>query len=179
MHVALLRGINVGGRTQLAMADLREMFAALGFEGARSLLQSGNLIFTGGRRSTTSLETLLEKATAERLGMSTDYLVRTAAEWHAAIAANPFPEAAARDPGHLVITCLKKSPASKDVKSLQAAIRGPEVVSSNGNHLYIVYPDGIGRSKLTLPLIEKTLGTRGTARNWNTALKIAAAMSKP
>ncbi len=69
---------------------------------------------------------------------------------------------------------LKRAANAKDVKAVQAAIAGPETIRADGRHLYIVYPDGIGRSRLTNALLEKKLGIRGTARNWNTVLKIAA-----
>lgn len=67
--------------------------------------------------------------------------------------------------------CLKDAPGAKAVT--QAAITGPELVQARGRELYAVYPAGIGRSRLTSSLMEKTLGTRGTARNWNTVLKLA------
>ena len=69
---------------------------------------------------------------------------------------------------------LKSAPDATRVKALQAAIVGPEIVRAKGRHAYIVYPDGMGRSRLTSALIERTLGTRGTARNWNTVLKLGA-----
>ena len=174
MHMALLRGINVGGRNLVAMSDLRDLFATLGFPGAKTLLQSGNVVFQSDRQTGAPLERLLEAETAERLGVAADYLVRSAGEWKTMVAGNPFPEEAKADPSHLVVVFLKKAPEAKDVQALQAAIQGPERVGAVGKHLYAVYPAGIGRSKLTLPLIEKKLGTRGTGRNWNTVLKLAA-----
>ena len=69
---------------------------------------------------------------------------------------------------------LKDPPAAKDVAALQATIRGPEIVRAKGRQAYIVYPDGIGRSRLTSALIERKLGTRATGRNWNTVLKLGA-----
>ena len=69
---------------------------------------------------------------------------------------------------------LKGAPAGKVVGALQASITGPEVVRAEGKHLYITYPAGIGRSRLTTALIERSLGTRGTGRNWNTVLKLGA-----
>jgi uncharacterized protein (DUF1697 family) len=173
-HIALLRAINVAGKNRVAMADLRALFTELGFTGAQAILQSGNVVFDGGRRQPAALEKLLERETSKQLGVSPDYLVRTAAEWQAIVAGNPFPKEAQRDPGHLVLNCLKKAPPAKNVAALQAAIRGPEIVRAVGRDLYIVYPDGIGRSKLTTALIESKLGTRGTGRNWNTVLKLAA-----
>ena len=173
-HIALLRGINVGGRNMVAMTALRDLLAALGFAGAQTLLQSGNAVFRGDKRTGAKLERLLEVETEKRLGVAADYFVRTADEWDAVIAGNPFPDAAADDPGHLLVMCLKDVPAADAVAQLRAAIRGPEVIHADGRHLYAVYPAGIGTSKLTHTVIERTLGTRGTGRNWNTVLKLAA-----
>lgn len=173
VHIALLRAINVGGRNQIAMSDLRDLLAALGFGGAKSLLQSGNLVFQSDRQTGATLERLLEVETEKRFGFATDYLVRTAAEWQTLIASNPFPQEAEDDPGHLVVVCLKKAPNAKDVEALQAAITGPEKARCDGKQLYVVYPAGIGRSKLTIARIERKLGTRSTGRNWNTVLKLA------
>ena len=89
------------------------------------------------------------------------------------IARNPFPKEAESDPGHLLVVFLKEAPDAKSVKALQSAIKGPETVRSEGKQLYVVYPAGVGTSKLTNALIERTLGTRGTGRNWNTILKLA------
>ena len=87
---------------------------------------------------------------------------------------NPFPDEAERTPGRLIVMFLKHSPNPSGLKALRDAIRGPEVVEIVGKQAYIVYPDGIGRSRLTNAVIEGKLGTRSTGRNWNTVLKIAA-----
>ena len=68
--------------------------------------------------------------------------------------------------------CLREAPDAAAVKALQAAIKGRETVRAKGKQAYFVYPDGQGTSKLTIAIIEKMLGTRGTARNWNTVLKL-------
>jgi uncharacterized protein (DUF1697 family) len=175
-YVALLRAVNVAGHNRVAMADLVALLAALGFSGGRSLLQSGNLVFRGDRRSRAELERLLEAETAARLSVRTDYLVRDADEWRAVVAGNPFRDEAERDPGHLVVIFLKEAPRAEAVAALRAAIPGRERVHIKGRHAYVVYPDGIGRSKLTNRLIEDKLGTRGTGRNWNTVLKLADAL---
>jgi uncharacterized protein (DUF1697 family) len=173
-QIALLRAVNVGGRGKVAMADLRKAFAELGYEDAKTVLQTGNIVFTakaGGEK----LAAGIEKALAESLGLRTDVLIRSAAEWDTIIAGNPFPDAARDDPSHLVVMPLKARPAKAALEALSAAIKGRELVRAEGAQLYITYPDGIGRSKLTIGLIEKTLGTRGTGRNWNTIVKIAEA----
>jgi uncharacterized protein (DUF1697 family) len=117
---------------------------------------------------------MLESEAAARLGLQTDFVVRSAAEWRAIIERNPFPQQAKNDPGHLLVMVFKQAPTAADVKTLRAAISGRERIEAVGAHAYLVYPDGIGRSRLTTGLIEKTLGTRGTGRNWNTVVKLAA-----
>lgn len=173
-YIGLLRAINLGAHNKIRMADLRQLLVDLGLEDPKTLLLSGNVVFGSPTQPTVKLERLLQEATAKHLGVTTEYFVRTAKEWNAIVDANPFPVDAKRDPGHLVMTCLKEAPSPAAVKALQAAISGREVVKANGRQAYFVYPDGIGRSKLTTALIERMLGTRGTARNWNTVLKLGA-----
>ncbi|HLH22974.1 MAG TPA: DUF1697 domain-containing protein [Chloroflexota bacterium] len=173
-YVALLRGINVGGHAKVAMADLRDLLAGLDLRDVRTLLQSGNVVFRADDVAAADLEHLLEQETAQRLGFCPDYLVRTADEWADVVARNPFAAEAERDPSHLLVMFLKQAPSAAAVAALQAAITGPEVVHAEGRHAYVTYPEGIGRSRLTGTLIESKLGTRGTGRNWNTVLKLAA-----
>ena len=172
-QIALLRAINVGGHKPVAMADLRDLVAGLGFFDVQSVLQSGNLVFKSDGKAGAKLERLLETEAKKRLGLEADIFVRSAAEWEDVVAENPFHAEARRDPGHLVTVFLKDAPGNGAVKALQAAVVGREVVRAAGRQAYIVYPDGQGRSKLTNAVIEKHLGTRGTARNWNTVLRLA------
>ncbi len=176
-HIALLRGVNLGGHKAVKMAALRECLTELGCVDVQTLLQSGNVVFGGGHRTGSALERWLEDAVAAQLGVRTGICVRSAREWKALIAANPFPEEAKRDPAHLVAVCLKTSPAAGAVDALRSAIIGPERVEGVGRDLYIVYPAGIGQSRLTPALIDSKLGVRGTARNWNTVLKVGALAS--
>lgn len=176
--IALLRGINVGGHRKVAMAELRAMLTGLGFTNGRWLLQSGNVVFETTNRQTAAIEELLQREAATRLELKTEFFVRTADEWTSIIAGNPFTEAAERDPAHMAVMFFKTALRPADVKALQAAIRGRESVHASGRDAYIVYPDGIGTSKLTNAVIEKAFGTRGTARNWNTVVKLAALAEK-
>ena len=173
-YIALLRAINLAGINRVSMSELRDVAATLGLQDAQTLLQSGNLVFRSSVSSTEKLERLLEDAAAKQLKVSTDFFVRSADEWKSVIAANPFPAEATNDPGRLIVMALKDAPARGAVVALQGAIKGREVVRAKGREAFITYPDGQGRSKLTIALIEKKLGTRGTARNWNTVLKLAA-----
>ena len=171
-YIAVLRAINLGPHNRVAMADLRAMLEKIGFEEPRTIVVSGNVVFRGTSASSEKIEALLEAASTKHLGVTTDYFVRSAKEWQAIIAANPFPAEAKSDPARLVMMCLRDAPSASAVTALQAAIKGRETVRAKGKQAYLVYPDGQGRSKLTIQMIEKALGTRGTARNWNTVLKL-------
>ena len=122
-HIALLRAVNVGGHGAVAMAALRALATELGLEDARTLLQSGNLVFRSGACPDT-LERLLETEAAKRLDVRTDFFVRTAMEWGAIVEANPFRDEAKRDPSHLVLMALKEAPAADSLKALQAGDQG-------------------------------------------------------
>jgi uncharacterized protein (DUF1697 family) len=173
-HIALLRAVNLPGHNKVRMTDLCQMLAELGLKDVRSLLQSGNLLFRDDRRSSTELEDLLENAASKGLGLETEFFVRTVADWKTVIENNPFSKEAEQDPSHLLVMFLKTAPDRAAVATLQKSIKGREVVSANGQQAYIVYTDGIGRSRLTNVVIEKALGGAGTARNWNTVLKLGA-----
>lgn len=177
--VALLRAVNLGPHNQVSMAALREIADALGFVDSKTLLQSGNLVFADPKgRAPDQLEELLEAAIARKCGVSTEVFVRDAKEWKAIVAANPFPAEAKKDPGHLVVACGRDSIPPDRVEALQRAVPGREKLRAAGRELFVYYPDGIGRSKLTASLMRKHLGsTGGTGRNWNTVQKIAALLA--
>jgi uncharacterized protein (DUF1697 family) len=176
-HLGFLRAVNVGRTGKIAMADLRAWLTKLGFVNTQTLLQSGNLVFGGGPLTGAALEQDLEREAEKRLGLQTDFFIRTVKEWEEVIKHNPFRDAAKNDASHLVVAVLKSSPTASQVKALETAIKGRERLRAYGRHAYIVYPEGIGTSKLTLSVIERHLGTRGTCRNWNTTLKMAALAS--
>jgi uncharacterized protein (DUF1697 family) len=177
-HIALLRAVNLAGINKVGMADLRELVTGLGFRDAQTLLNSGNIVFEASGK-TAALEQTLERAAAKQLGLETDFFVRTAKEWQAIVDANPFPREAKDDPSHLLAVITKDDVSPASVSVLQNAIVGREVVRAKGRCAYIVYPDGIGRSKVTGAFIDKKLGTRGTGRNWNTVLKLGALARGP
>jgi uncharacterized protein (DUF1697 family) len=177
--VALLRAVNLGSHNQVKMADLRDLCARLDLAEARTLLQSGNVVFRGLSRSCAALERRLEAELEKQLGVATDFFVRTAKEWDEVVAANPFPAEAKRDPGHLIALALRDAPTPAAVKALQAAIKGPEVIGAVGRTAYVYYPTGVGTSRLTNAVIEKRLDTRSTGRNWNTVLKLQALLAGP
>ena len=172
VQIALLRAVNVAAYGTVKMADLKAVITKLGFTNVETLLQSGNVVFRSGGATGKALETMLEAEVAKRLGLKTDFMVRSAKEWAGVVAANPFPEAARDDPSRLLVMFLKDAARPKAVEALKAAIKGRETIAAKGRELYAIYPDGTGRSKLTNALIEGKVGTRATGRNWNTVMRI-------
>ena len=173
LRIALLRAVNVGGR-KVIMADLRAMLAAMGLGEPRTLLASGNAIFTSDAPAA-ELETALEAAIQARFGLHSDVMVRTPEECAAALASGPFQDEAKAEPARTFVMFLKNAPAADAVASLLQAVEPmPERAAVIGREAYLHYPDGAGVSKLTNVMIERRLGVRGTARNWNTVGKLAA-----
>ena len=175
-QIALLRAVNVGG-VKVSMADLKTLLIDFGFEGVRTLLNSGNAVFRSEGTNGADLEEALETEFAKRAGRLTEFFVRTAEEWKSIIDRNPMTDQARGDPGHLLLVILKRAPSNQEIESVRGAIVGPEIVQADGKQAYIYYPAGVGQSKLTAKLIEKYLGSPGTGRNWNTVLKLAAMVS--
>ena len=123
------------------MSDLVAMLKRLGFEDARSLLNSGNLVFRTTRKSSAQLERLLDSEVRKRLGVETKFFVRSADELKTVIAQNPFPREAKEDPGHLLVMFLEGE--AKNIKQLQDAIKGRETFRAVGRQLYIVIPTAL------------------------------------
>jgi uncharacterized protein (DUF1697 family) len=109
--------------------------------------------------------------------LTTDIHVRTASEWPKIVAANPFAREAGDNPTFFTATVLRAAPHDDAVGNLQRAIKGSERLAVVDRTVYTIWPDGQGKSKLTLPIMERHLGTRGTTRNWNTVLRIAEALA--
>ncbi len=172
-YVGFLRAVNVGGRS-VAMEDLRRALEALGFGSVRTLLNSGNVVFRSRPRAIEELERQLGAGCAGPLGGPVEFVVRDLAGLEAAIAANPFASFARSDPSHLLLVFLRSTPPAAVGAAFAEGLEGPEEARVLGPVAYVTYPDGIGRSRLTLPRIEAALGTRGTARNWNTAQRLAS-----
>ena len=172
-HVALFRAVNVSGTGKLPMAALRVLAGELGFGEAATVLQSGSLVFAASGSSAALADTL-DRALVDRFGLSTTIIMRTAAEWAALVAVNPYGDAARDAPAHMHLMPLSDTPKPGAIDDLRAAIKGRESVELIGQTLYSVYPDGVGESKLTIGVIERKLGAKTTGRNWNTTLKIAA-----
>jgi uncharacterized protein (DUF1697 family) len=174
-YVALLRAVNLGAVNKVSMSELRDLLASLGFEDVRTILQTGNVVFRCDATSASGLEATLEREIAQSLRLKTTVFVRDADEIADVVAHNPFPRETKQDPSHVVVSFLRAAVELRAVRALQAAVGGPELVRAYGRHLYIVYPDGIGRSRLTGALFARHIRGIATARNWSTVVKLAEA----
>jgi uncharacterized protein (DUF1697 family) len=171
-HIALLRAVNVGGRKVLK-DDLLGLAKDLGFAEAKTLLASGNLVLWGKAESDAALEKRLEDGLEKRMGLRTDFMVRSPAELKAIIAANPYPNQAVDHPSHLIVNFLKTPIPDEDVQILRAAITGPETFEARGRELYVDFPISIADSVLDRDWKKTKRFPLGTTRNWNTVLKLA------
>ena len=177
VHVALLRGINVGGANKMAMAELRALAEEIGWTGAETYIQSGNLVFEADGTQA-QLERDLEAGIQRRFRLAITAIVRSAVEWPAYLAANPFPEAAETEPNRLMLLLSKRSPDAKGAAGLQERALDGEQVAIAGGALWIHYAEGAGRSKLTPVLIDRLVGSPTTARNWRTVLKLQQLLAR-
>lgn len=171
-HIALLRGVNVGGRKVLK-DDLLGLADDLGFDDAKTLLASGNLVLWGRAEADAQLERRLEDGLERRMGLHTEFFVRTPAELKAIIDANPYPDEVKSHPNHLLVHFMKAPLPDGDEATLRAAITGPETFRVGTRELYIDYPEDVGHSMLDRDWKKTKRAPLGTARNWNTVLKLA------
>jgi uncharacterized protein (DUF1697 family) len=175
-HVALLRGINVGGSNKVAMADLRAVVASLGHTGVATYIQSGNVLFTTPEPDTAALAVGLEQAIAAAFGLRPAVIVLTSDELAQVVRANPYrPEPDPRRV-HAVFLSQEPGPAGREAVAAaqrQAAAKGSrDTVTSSGRTLFLHTPDGFGRSELAARLTRAGGGVVGTARNWATVTRL-------
>jgi uncharacterized protein (DUF1697 family) len=169
--IGLLRGINVGGRSKVAMAELRALAEELGWTEVETYIQSGNLLFEADGRPA-ELEDRLEKALSDRFGVSTAVIVRRAEAWHTYVDANPFEEASATEPNRVLLGLSKQPPRPEAAAELQARATAGERVVLAAGALWVHYPAGVGTSKLSPSLTDRLVGSPVTARNWRTVVKL-------
>jgi uncharacterized protein (DUF1697 family) len=171
--VALLRGINLGPHRRIAMPALREALAESGFEGARTYVQSGNVVL-GGRGSPESVARELERVIAARFGFEVDVVVRTRDELAAVVALDPLGEVAV-NPKRYQVTFLASELDPEVAARLEGLRVEPEQLVIAGRELYTWHPEGVARSKLWARTASRDgLGVVGTARNWTTVTTLLA-----
>lgn len=171
-YIALLRGINVGGRRSLKMAALADLIVEAGGSAVRTYIQSGNAVFVHPSRSPAKLEQELEQRIEAASSMEVPVVLRTKAQWDEIVAGNPFPQAG---PQQLHVVLLKQRLPQRAFAALDLKAFLPEEMVVGSQHLYLHLPNGMGRAKLPVALERK--GPKqvvGTARNWATMLALQA-----
>jgi uncharacterized protein (DUF1697 family) len=171
--LGLLRGINVGGRSVLRMAELKGLLASLGYEDVETYIQSGNVLFGSPTDDAVEIAADIEQAIARAFDVSPALLLRTPSELEDVVGGNPFvarglPESA------LHVAFLDREPVPERPALLDPGRSPPDELALQGRELYLHLPNGAGRSKLTLDYVERTLDVRATQRNWRTVLALLA-----
>lgn len=176
-RVALLRGVNLGGRT-LLMRDLRQLCVDLGYGDVGTVLASGNVVFTAAGHSS-EIETALEQA-LKRFGLKTDVLVRNSPELADVARSNPFDAAAHDHPSHLLVTFHRDPFPVEGLDRLRAIHSGPEQLAVSGRELFIDYGgrDQMRASTLLASMRKARFPSVATARNWNTVMKLAGTVGR-
>ena len=175
-HVALLRGINVGGNNILPMKDLARMFADAGCSNVRTYIQSGNVVFekpAGGAKLGDAIAANIEK----RFGFHVPVILRTQEQLRKTIRGNPY-LAPDIDEKWLHVYFLAHPPNAGAIAALDANRSTPDRFHVLGQEIYLHLPNGMGRSKLTNAYFDSKLSTTCTARNWATVLKLAEMMEE-
>ena len=170
--MSLFRGINVGGHHKIRMDELKGVHEALGFKDVISYIQSGNVVFTSDDADVARLRRQIEDGFEKTFGFHVEVIVRTSAELQEIIDQNPFQSQPGKESKWVVVMFLAARPDATAQEDLLKTYAGPEELFFTGKEVYIYYPNGIGRSKLSNSFIEKKLKTVGTARNWNTILQL-------
>jgi uncharacterized protein (DUF1697 family) len=171
-HIALLRGINVGAN-MLKMERLREILAELGLDGAKTYLQSGNVLFSA-KGTPAGLSAMIEKRVSQETRLPVSVIIRTPAQLERIVVANPFLKAGGADARTLHVTFLGGAAPKAGFAALAKIGAGADRWQAAGSEIYLCCPNGYGRTKLNNTAIEKLLGVRATTRNWNTVTALHA-----
>lgn len=170
--ISMLRGINLGAHNRVKMDVLRELYNSLKLRDAQTYVQSGNVIFGTDEKNLEQLAKRIEKAVEREFGFQSDVILRTTAELRRVIARNPFAKRKGIEPSRLLVNFLGSEPGADACKALRSLKIDPEEIFIDGRELYIYYPNGMARPKLSWPTIDRILQTRGTGRNWNSVTNL-------
>ena len=170
-YVALLRGVNVGGKNLLPMKDLASLFAGAGCADVRTYIQSGNVVFKASPAKAGRLPALIAKGIADRFGYRTPVLLRSVEELGETVRNNPFLQAGASE-NWLHVLFLADQPDAGRVAALQPDRSPPDAYRVCGREIYLQCPNGVGATKLTNAWFDSKLTTISTGRNWRTVLKL-------
>ncbi len=170
--ISMLRAVNVGGHNKIKMDALRALYESLKLRDAQTYVQSGNVIFRTDEMDIARLARRIEDGIERKFGFRPEVILRTAAEMREVIARNPFAKRRGIEPGKLLVSFLTSVPGEEARERVRQMKCDPQELWVEGRELYIYFPNGMGRSKLSGAALEKTLKTPATGRNWNSVTKM-------
>jgi uncharacterized protein (DUF1697 family) len=174
VYVSMLRAVNVGGTSRIKMDALRAVYESIGLKDVRTLLQSGNVVFRSTLADRAQLVKRIMQEIERQLELQVEVILRTLAEIASIVERGPVLSPRA-DMAKLLVMFLSGVPDAAAQASLvkwHKERKGPEMLELRGPEIYLYYPEGVGRSKLSGAVIESKLNVSGTARNWNTLEKL-------
>ncbi len=172
VFISMLRGVNVGGHNRIKMDALRALYESLDLRDPQTYVQSGNVIFKTDERDLALLARRIENGIERSFGFRPAVIVRTASDLRRVISTNPFAARSGIDPRKLLITFLASNPAPGARDKVLNIKADPDELWIEGREVYTYFPNGMARPKVPWLLIEKTLKTSGTGRNWNSVMKL-------
>ena len=172
-YISILRGINVGGKRKILMADLKKLYEKLDFEEVETYIQSGNVIFNFNKnQAIESITDTIRKAIQEHYGFEVPVIVRTVEEWRYLVENNPFLKEGITDIERLHVTFLVDVPEKELVEKSQTVDSGLDKFHLSGKDVFIFCSAGYSDSKLTNGFFETKLKQTATTRNWKTVMKL-------
>jgi uncharacterized protein (DUF1697 family) len=172
VYIALLRGVNVGGHHKIKMDALRTLCESIKLRDVATYIQSGNIVFRAKETEAAKLAALLEKAIEAEFGFRPAVIVRTLPEWKEVIKRSPFSGRNGIEPAKLLVHFLAGHPAETAHQKARAMPPVPEEVHIVEREVYIYFPNGMGRPKLSFAALERAIAVTGSGRNWNSVLKL-------
>ncbi len=170
--VSMLRGVNVGTHNRIKMEALRPLYESIGLRDPQTYVQSGNVVFRTDKHDLVALAKRIEDAIEKGFGFRPAGILRTSSDLRDAIARNPFAKRSGIEPNKLLIYFLASDPGD-DVRDKVLQLKTePEEMQLHARELYIYFPNGMARPKMSWAVLERTLNTPGTGRNWNSVAKL-------
>lgn len=174
-YISLLRGINLLGQKKISMDELRALYESLGFKGAQTYIQSGNVIFNAPETDIAALVYKIEKKIKLSLGYDVSVIIRTAGEMRKIVEKNPF---AGEEANKLHVTFLDENPNLFPAAEVDKVRDKAERFHHSGREIYLFLPNGYGRTKLNNNFFERKLKVTATTRSWRTVVALAEMVEK-
>lgn len=172
-YLVMPRGINVGTRNRVPMAELRSKLAKVGFADVATVQQSGNVIVSTPLDRPEEVADAMQRLLCDEFDVDVPCIVRTANQIRRVLQRNPLREFVT-DPSRYLVNFLSRAPDSEVASALSEKDHSPEAMAIQGSEVYIWTPDGVKAMTLSFSYLEKLFGVVVTARNWNTLEKVAA-----